>query len=103
MVVKYASGWFGAALVGAAALAWVAGACSSTRPVEQGVKAGLAEGVVTLEPAPSPGQFLYRPRLSDLREARETTVSGQRVLLGLGGQRWLFTEKAPLLAAGQLA
>lgn len=95
-----------ATLFGVLALLSVMGsACSSARSVDAYPKTGLADGVVTLEPALSPGEFSYRSRTADLRDARETEVGGQRLLLGANGQRWLGGKKkdAALVSASHLA
>lgn len=92
------------ALVFVAGTAFVTGAaCSSARNVNDYPKTGLAEGVVTLEPAPSPGEFLYRPSQSDLRDAREQRVGEHRFLLGANGQRWLVGKDGALASAPELA
>ncbi len=77
--------------------------CSSARPAEEYPKTGLADGVVTLEPTPSPGVYLYRPRAGDVRDATERRVASYHVVLGNSGQRWLRGKKGELVAAQQLA
>lgn len=102
--VNNARGFHRATLFGVLALLFVAAVgCSSARSLNEYAKTGLADGVVTLEPAPSPGQFLYRSRPADLRDARETRLGDQRMLLGMNGQRWLVGENLPLVSADQLA
>lgn len=96
-------GFHGPALFGALGLVLVGTACSSARSVEEYPRTGLAQGVVTLEPALSPGQFVYRPRRVDLRDVSETRVGEQRLLLGPAGQRWTTGNHGELIGAQALA
>lgn len=87
----------------AALLAVAAGGCSQAASGGSYPKTGLAQGVVTLEPIPSPGVVLYRTRASDLQGASPHRVGEFTVVLGAGGQRWLQGARGALVAADRVA